>query len=92
MKTKNPMPYPLVLIEWIDASSRASWVDLKEIIEWAETADEDFRVHEVGWLIRETKDYILLCPQIGKDDVLGNSMKIPKGAWLRKVTLLLPAR
>ena len=88
-KIKNPLPYPLVLVIWEDACSRSSWEPIEESIEWADNAKEDWIVHEVGWLIKETPDYILLTPQVGKDGVAGNMMKIPRG--FIKLKLLLSA-
>lgn len=85
-RAKNPLPYPLVLIEWIDACGFGSWTQPEEIEDWMKD-ENSWTVNEVGWLITTTPRFILLCPQVGKDGVMGNLMKIPR-PWVKMTVLL----
>lgn len=76
--------YPLVLIKWKDAQSSASWEEKDEIDKWAE---EDYIVNDVGFIIKTTKNNIILCSQIGADGSFGNKTKIPKGWVIEKIKI-----
>ena len=81
MKIKHEIigKFPLVLIKWIDAESDSDWEGLSRVSTWA---DEHFVVQEVGWIICETKNYIVVCSQVTvKDDNFGNKTKIPR-KWI----------
>lgn len=77
----------IVYVEWCDAISHdAGWTDQEEILRWAE--NDNWIVKEVGFIIKETKEYILLTSKIG--DYADNEqiqysqcMKIPK-TWIIK--------
>lgn len=69
---------PLSLITWIDAESDSDWEDSGKVKMWVE---EDFIVYEVGWIVAESKKYIVICSQIAKDNDFGNRTKIPK-KWI----------
>lgn len=86
--------YPLLYVEWLDCISpvKRGWRTEEEALIWGRTVD--FMVKEVGWLIEETKDYILLAARFNittedKDEFisLGELCKIPKG-WIKKRKLL----
>ena len=85
MKTRKD--FKLVAIGWADAMSNEgdSWHTYETAIEWAE--NDDFVTHQVGWIIKETKEYILICdkfnePSGGRPELLGGLVKIPT-TWIR---------
>jgi hypothetical protein len=51
-KKRNPLPYPLVLIEWLDHTSNDSWLDNENIKNEAGGA----KIISVGWLVHEDKN------------------------------------
>ena len=84
------MNYPLIYIEWFDAMSNlSSWMSEDDAIEWAENGEG--LVKQVGWVIKETKSYILIAGRLGKinsDSLdLGGLFKIPT-KWVKKKQIL----
>lgn len=86
------MAHPkLVYIEWCDAiSDSGGWKYLEEVFEWAE--DLHWIVKESGFILKETKDYILLAhkmvPAKNKEENLyGSLKKIPKTWIIKKIDL-----
>lgn len=81
------MQFPLIYIEWCDASqSNTDWESLKEILRWAE--EEHCIVTEVGFVLKETKEYLLITPQIlditdAEEQMIGGAMRIPT-TWIKK--------
>jgi len=78
--------YDLIYIEWCDAMMNQNpWMNLKEAKKWAET--EDWVTSEVGFLIKETDEYILIANKKNSynknDPEVGGLMKIPT-TWIRK--------
>jgi len=76
----------LVYIEWCDAMSREEpWTNYEEAIKWAD--NEDWLVAQVGFIIKETKEYLLIAgnkSSYNKDNPeYGGIMKIPT-TWIRK--------
>lgn len=77
----------LLYIEWCDAiASGLDWTDIDVAKEWAENTD--WIVCEVGWVIKETKKYIVIASTYKKEDVYTTAqfkhlMKIPK-TWIKK--------
>lgn len=76
----------LVYIQWVDACSNNSWFSDQEAREWAYGID--WVVEEVGWIIEETPDYILLgSRRVGENKNVhptwGLLQKIPK-PWILK--------
>lgn len=71
--------YPLELIEWYDAESEVSWCDEDELMKFAK---KDFISTEVGFVVYETKDRIVMVSQIGNDGTMGNRTRIPK-PWIK---------
>lgn len=76
----------LVRIGWADAiENLEGWHTEKEALEWAD--DDDWIVHQVGWVLKETDDYILLSNKYneasgGRDGTFGGLFKIPK-PWIK---------
>ena len=91
MKTesyKAAISYPLVLVEWIDASRLSNgWMDLADI--------PDAYMHRcvtVGFVVSENKDGKILVPTIGDIEHPGNThtyggMLIPRKAIVSEVVL-----
>lgn len=84
--------FKLIYIEWCDAISHTrGWMTKKEAFDWAK--NEDWIVRQAGFLMEETKEYILLAsrinPQPDTDDGYNTDglFKIPK-TWIRKRTLI----
>jgi hypothetical protein len=74
---------PLLYLEWIDAGvlDTKGWLDRKELAE--ESRPEKFINKTVGWLLRETKDDLVICAQIATarhddDELFDLAMFIPK--------------
>jgi len=87
MKTKDQTEIPniekaykLVQLEWVDAESDSTWDTKDKITVWA---DKDCVIYEIGWLVAETKKYIVISNQITYDGDIGNRTKIPR-KWIRK--------
>jgi len=80
------MKNTLIYIEWCDAMvNQNSWMSLEDAKKWAKT--ENWTISEVGFLIEETKEYILIANKqntYDKDNPeVGGLMKIPT-PWIRK--------
>ncbi|HTA26186.1 MAG TPA: hypothetical protein VK809_00235 [Bacteroidia bacterium] len=77
--------YPAIYIEWCDAmSNNDSWETQDQIIAWADT--ENWVIRQVGFIIKETKEYILLASKYNPQDTqirVDGCIKIPK-TWVRK--------
>lgn len=71
--------YKLEIIEWYDAQADCSWAEEEDIDKWMK---EDFIAIEVGWVIRETKNMLIITNCIGNDGSIGNRTKIPK-VWIK---------
>ena len=82
-KNKNMKKFnkKLVYIEWGDAISNTGWMSEKEAIEWADSSD--WIVKNVGWILKENKDYILLASKFSEgSEEYGLLHKIPK-TWIK---------
>ncbi len=79
------LKYKLVQIGWADAiSNEDGWHNIEDAVKWAE--DDNWIVHQVGWIIKETKDYILIAnifneASAGRDETYSGLFKIPK-PWI----------
>lgn len=88
-------PFSVVYFEWLDAASPddAGWTDLKKV----QSTFEPHLCYTCGFLIKETKDYIIVAASISpatKDGIsdtkaeCGDFITIPKG-WIKKRKKLL---
>lgn len=74
-------------IRWCDATSREqAWSTFEDSINWAD--NENWEVESLGWILKETKEYILLCtkktPENNETEPqYGSLFKIPK-TWIRE--------
>lgn len=77
-KPKVKIIKDLVIVEWIDAEADCTWEDMKDVHEWSKKI---FKCREVGWVIEDNKDMLVLTSQLGDENLIGNRSKIPK-PWL----------
>lgn len=70
----------LIYIEWEDVESQVEWLTREELGEWI---SKKVIVKEVGWMVKETKDTIIIANQIEGEDA-GMVSKIPK-THIRKI-------
>lgn len=73
------MKYPLVRVYWHDAFNRGWWHTEEELDEMLE--DESFMVQNVGWLVRDTKNFIIVAARISDrsdDPQYGLCEKLPR--------------
>jgi len=83
------MKAKLYYIEWIDAysDSGSGWRTLEDIYEWLDKWD-DFVVQQCGWIIKETKHYLVLASEYHPEhqddgtDQYSLIQKIPR-TWIR---------
>jgi len=80
------IPHKLYYIEWCDAMSIEGWKGLKEVRKWAKK--DNWIIAEVGWIIKETKEYILFVSRFRAEsysnyDQYGGCIKIPT-TWIKK--------
>ena len=85
--------FPLVYLEWCDASSYSeNWLQIEDVLLWGE---DDCIIRQSGFLIKETKEYILLAMcinPISKDNIKASGLfKIPK-TWIKKRMTLIKAK
>lgn len=78
--------FPLIYVEWCDAMvNQSSWLSLEDALEWGKS--ENWIVTEVGFLLDETKEFILIANKKSSYDKenpeIGGVMKIPT-TWIRK--------
>ena len=85
------MNYKKVYFKWADTTSPIttgqSWWNVEEAIEWAE--NDSFWVEQIGFLIRRTKQYILIAGHINITkseghiiETVGTLVKIPT-TWIK---------
>jgi len=77
-KDKVKVVDTLVIVEWIDAEAECTWADMRDVVEWSEKL---WKCKEVGWVIEDTKDMLVLTSQLGDENLIGNRSKIPK-PWI----------
>lgn len=77
----KPASYPLIYIEWGDAISNTGWMSVEEAKRWGK--EQHWLVKNIGWLLKETKDYILLAAKYSDENQdYGLLHKIPK-TWIK---------
>jgi len=85
--------YKLVYLEWCDAiASGMDWTYTDIVMEWGEKSN--WVVRECGWLISETKEYIVIASTWKPEDELCQEqfkqlMKIPKTWIIRRKDIKL---
>lgn len=74
----NPMERKLALVKWTDAHNNGGqWLDPTELDEF--TKDDIFQTTNVGWVVRENDDCIVLAARHDRDfDQVGMVERIPK--------------
>jgi len=73
----NPPKYPQVYIKWVDIiATDSGWHTREELEEWE--LNEPDTVTQVGFLYKETKDYVILIDSYITEDYVGAATKIPK--------------
>ncbi len=79
---------PVIYIEWCDAiSNNSQWLSVEDAKKWGN--NEDWVIKQVGFLIEETEEYLLLAGRINphnytEDDLkVDGLLKLPK-TWIRK--------
>jgi len=71
----------LVYIEWGDAISNTGWMNKEDILKWGE--NNTWLVKNIGWVIKETKLYILLASKYSEEtNEYGLIHKIPR-TWIK---------
>ena len=68
----------LVLVDWIDTESEITWAEMRDVMDWSKKV---FKCKEVGWIIEDSKDMLVLTSQLGDENLIGNRTKIPK-PWI----------
>ena len=81
----------LEYIEWADAIENLDgWHDLEDALKWGD--DDDWIVSQVGYVLKETKGYILLSsiktnPSKGRAEQYSMLFKIPKPWIIKRIDL-----
>ena len=75
-------PDAIYKITWHDAHSTCLWKDKDEFDIYKK---ERMIITEIGWIVHEDKDIIILCSQVAGDTDLGNMTRIPKGMILSRL-------
>lgn len=86
--------YPIIYLEWIDAFSRNVWTNKEDID--TTICSVDWTIQEVGYLIKETKEYILLASMWHPStkfwcESFDNIHKIPR-TWIRQRKVLMKGK
>ena len=68
-------------IEWHDAQSFCSWQDTDE---FKKVTEGRTITTEIGWIVHEDKEVIVICSQINNTSDFGNMTRIPKGMILSR--------
>ena len=80
------MKYKLIYLEWADAVMNKGWFHEEDLEDWIENSN--WVIKEVGWLLKETKEYMIFATGITEGDKFTGKQfltlhKIPK-TWIRK--------
>lgn len=72
----------MVSVIWYDAVCNSGWFTSPQLIEWCDVTE--YKIQEVGWLVADNKDYIVLaCGKKDSDEYNEEQWiglhKIPKG-------------
>lgn len=75
----------LVMVRWLDAEfSEYGWQDSEEFNKWCNESIKP--VQTVGWLIRDTEEFIVVLSTMDSDSMSG-AVKIPK-TWVIRIEKL----
>jgi len=81
------IPFPLVLVRWMDATADADWLDLDDI-----KADMDLMVVTIGWLVNENSIFISIASTLSTVEngkpLFTNIMYLPR-CCIEKTVILL---
>jgi len=75
----NMPKFKFTFLQWVDATSSSDWETNKEVADWML---EDKLITDLGWVIAENDEYVVISNQFADDGDWGNKTKIPKG-WIR---------
>lgn len=85
--SKRAKVFPVVAVEWEDTTCMLEWTDLDEAQAF-EDMPFDFRCVNVGWLIRDDDECVVLAAQrTGCTKKVGLYTRIPRGMVLKVTTL-----
>ena len=75
-------PPQKVYVEWVDIiATDGGWHSVDELDQWLAT--ESDTVYQVGFLYKETKDYIVVIDSYFSADLKGYAVKIPRGCIIK---------
>jgi len=78
----SPIRSEIVYVEWIDIiATDGGWRTEEELNEWIET--EPDTVKQVGFIYKETDQYIVLIDSHFSNGLKGYAVKIPKGCIIK---------
>lgn len=86
---KQTLKYPLdtmVRVMWKDASTRGLWDPIEYYFEHGPA-----NCISIGYVVRHTKDDILLAHTMSTDEQLNGAISIPS-VWIQEVDVLVPKR
>lgn len=84
MSTPSPN-HPIVLVVWTDTISNSGWKQAEDIDDW--TKENTWLVHTVGYLIRETEEFVVIAASWAMEEKqYGSLIKIPR-AWAKVIPL-----
>lgn len=85
-RRRNPKTPPLVIVEWVDAEGSGDWINGdEELQEFLDSSSNVVRT--VGWLIRRTKDYLVLASTMAQDEGKNDTNRIPSGMVKKVINL-----
>lgn len=73
--------YPMVLVRWIDSSSRAGWQNRKKATR--QMGAKDAQCVTAGFLLRKSKNRLILALNMADTGEAGHLMSIPRVAIKR---------
>lgn len=66
----------IIEVKWTDAHRKDGWCGVEDLENWK---DEVGNVTQIGYLYKETKDWVYFYMGYGDDQTFLNSHKIPRG-------------
>lgn len=82
MSAEWELKTPIVEVEWTDASGKSRWGQLEEYL-----AHHPHPCRTAGYLIRRTKEEILIALTQSEDGQLNGAIAIPI-QWVKKIKIL----